>query len=308
MSSNKAPAKEKTVTRQPFQRVAVIGVGLIGGSIAHSLRKAGLCQTVVGFDTNAGHAQTALDKGLVDHMVASMEEAVREADLVVLAVAVGRAAELLPGMLSHLAPHAVLVDTGSVKQTFARQCLELMPFAVVRRVVPCHPIAGHFSSGPQHADAALMQGRLMIMTPMAETCRDVQAQVQALWEAAGFKVSCMTVQEHDAIYADLSHMPHVAAFALMDHLATCQYGEATLLGLGGNTVREMTRGAASSARMWSDIFLANRSEVLRAIGGFRQRLDQLEACIGRGDEAALLRCLDQVNAARPANWDDLQKR
>jgi prephenate dehydrogenase len=308
MPSSKVPVTPNPMAARPYQRIAVIGVGLIGGSIAHGLRGTGLCKSVVGFDTNAAHVQTALERGLVDQMAPNMEDAIREADLVILAVAVGRTAELLPGLLAHLEPHAVLVDTGSVKQTFAKQCQDLIPPEVARRVVPCHPIAGHFASGPQHADAALMQGRVMIMTPVAETCPDVQTQVQALWEAVGFKVSCMSVQEHDAIYADLSHMPHVASFALMDHLAACQYDTSTLLGFGGNTIREMTRGAASSSRMWSDIFLANRTDVLRSLAGFRQRLDHLEACIANGDETALERYLAQVNAARPADWDVLQKR
>ena len=241
-------------------------------------------------------------------MAHSIAEAVCDADIVILAVAVGRTAALLPEILPHLAPHAVIVDTGSVKQAFARQCETLMAPDVASRALPCHPIAGHFASGPQHADASLMQGRPMIITPLAVTDAQVQAQVRAMWEGMGFKVISMSAQQHDAIYADLSHMPHVASFALMHHLDAGKYDAGLLLSLGGNSIREMTRGAASGPRMWGDIFHANRAEVLRAIAGFRRSLSRLEACIADGDDGALEQYLDAVRAARPAEWDALVRR
>lgn len=298
-----SPKNDQLVCAPAFRRVAILGAGLIGGSIAHALRLSEACGQVIAYDADARNAGDALARGLVDQLAGSVAEAVRDADAVVVAVPVGLGAPVLAQAVEHLAPHAVVVDTGSVKGPFALAC-QALPAALARRIVPCHPIAGHVASGPRHAAAGLMHGRLMIMTPLRETDAGVYARVRALWAAIGFEVLEMSPAEHDAVYASLSHMPHVASFALMHYLAEIPLAGEQLLRLGGNAIKDMTRCAGANPRMWSDILTANRQEVLRALAGFRRSLDRMEASITHGDTRALEGWLQQVGAARPAGWDE----
>ena len=284
-----------------YGRIAVIGAGLIGGSIAHALRQGTVCERVVTYDANAQHAREALAKGLVQEVAETLSDAVAGADAVILAVPVRLTAQLLPEVVQHLAADALVMDMGSVKGAFTREGAALAP-EVACRVVPCHPIAGHVTSGPAMADAGLMRGRLMIITPASVVGQDAIDRVRSLWTAVGFDVLQMTAQEHDAAYADLSHMPHVASFALMHHLAATPLDRALLLRLGGNAVKDMTRFAASNPRMWRDILVENRGEVLRALASFRGSLEQLEALIQREDAPALEHLLEEIQASRPAGW------
>lgn len=285
-----------------FDRVAILGAGLIGSSIAHATRLSGAAQHVVAFDANQQHAHDALMLGCVDSIAASLEEAVAQADLVVLAVPVLHTAAILQQALPSLSATALMVDVGSVKQAFVRECASLHT-AVASRIVPSHPIAGHITSGPTHAHAQLMQGKLMVVTPLPVTAQAAQNRIQQFWEQLGFHVLTMTADEHDTVYANLSHMPHVLSFALMHYLQSSSLAHDRLAQLGGNAIKDMTRNAASNAKMWSDIFTANREQILTALQGFRGSLHHIERLIEQAPHADMQVILEDIRRHRPLEWE-----
>ncbi len=289
-------------SKPSFDRTLIIGCGLIGGSLGHGLVHHRVCGSVVGYDANAANAEMALSRGLVDEVATSLDAVIAGADLVILAVPVGRTADLVRHLARCAPPHSVIVDTGSVKQAFAQQCAQIMPEAIKKRVVPCHPIAGHVTAGPEHADRALMAGRPMIMTPSSGTDPDVLGRVGQMWKRIGFDVLTMSVQEHDAIYADLSHMPHVIAFTLMKHIRERGMLPDTLRMFAGNAFKDMTHHAGQNPRMWRDIFYTNRQEICRSLAGFRQSLDELERVINSGDHDRLECELTQLQEDRLHTW------
>jgi len=280
----------------------IIGCGLIGGSLGHGLVHHRVLRRVLGYDASASHADIALSKGFIDEIAPSLEAAAARADVIILAVPVGRSAELVKQLGQCARDNAVIVDTGSVKQLFALQCVEDLPPPLGKRAIPCHPIAGHVSAGPQHADRALMAGRPMIMTPGPDADPDAVERVAQMWRRIGFDILEMSAQEHDAVYADLSHMPHVVAFTLMRHIGSRGIKAATLKLLAGNAFKDMTHHAGQNAGMWRDIFRGNRQEICRSLAGFRQSLDELEHAINSEDEEHLEHLLVQLQQARLNAW------
>ena len=285
-----------------FNKGLIIGCGLIGGSLGDGLVHGRVLGEVLGYDANTSHANIALRKKFIDEVAPNLEEAAERADVIILAVPVGRTDELVRRLGQCAAANAVIVDTGSVKQLFARQCEENLPPTLERRAVPCHPIAGHVSAGPQSADRALMAGRPMIMTPGPSTDADAVKRVAQMWRRIGFDVIEMAAQEHDALYADLSHMPHIMAFALMRYIRSRGLKSSTLKILAGNAFKDMTYHAGHNADMWRDIFRGNRREISRSLAGFRQSLDELELAINSEDEEHLQYLLTQLQEARLNAW------
>jgi prephenate dehydrogenase len=283
-------------------KLALIGVGLIGGSAALAWKRAGVVDAVVGFDADAVACAAAGERGAIDRAATSLADAVRDADLVLLAVPVGAMASVLAQVAGALPAHAIVTDVGSTKRSVihaAHAALNAHSSFSFRRFVPGHPIAGGERPGVTHADAELFRGKLFVSTPVAETHADALAQVEALWRAVGANVQRMDADEHDRIFAAISHLPHLLAFALVAQIAAEPDG-ARKLGFAGAGFRDFTRIAASSPTMWRDIALANRAALANELHGHRALLDRLQQALDAGDAATLEEIFTRAAQARRA--------
>ena len=278
--------------------LAVVGVGLIGGSFAAALRRAGQVGRVLGVGRNAQSLARAVELGLIDE-AASAEEAAARADLILLATPVGGLGDVLSRMRAHLRSDTVLTDGGSTKA----EVVEAARVALGDRVaqfVPGHPIAGAERSGPEAADAGLYRKRTVILTPLAENGESSLELVRRAWRACGADVIDMDADAHDRVLASVSHLPHLLSAVYMEQVAEAA-DAATRLALAGSGFRDFTRIAAGSPEMWRDIFLSNRDAMLAELADVRAVLDRAERAIADGDGAALLTLLDTAARAR-RNW------
>ncbi len=297
-----ASASAQSTGTVRFERMALLGVGLIGGSAALAWKRTACVGTIVGYDLDAGATRKAQELGVVDVAASSVARAVDDADLIVLAVPVGAIPALLAEVASHAAPFAVITDVGSTKGSVidaARAALTANSSFSLRRFVPGHPIAGRELQGVERALADLFRDKLFIATPHEATHPDALARVEALWQAAGSRVVLMTAAEHDRIFAAVSHLPHLLAFALVAAIAQEPDG-ARKLEFAGGGFRDFTRIAAASPVMWRDIAVANRVALSVELKSYRAMLDQLQAAVDAGDAAALERVFDLASRARRA--------
>jgi prephenate dehydrogenase len=279
-----------------IQRLAIIGVGLIGGSLARALRRAGAVHEVVGCGRSLGNLQRAVELGVIDRYSQDPAEAVAGADLVFLAVPLGAMAATFAAIRDHLAPAAILTDGGSVKGSVvedARQVFGQPP----PRFVPGHPIAGTEQSGVDASFAELYRNRRVILTPLPGTDPAATAQVQAMWEACGAEVTQMAVDHHDEVLAATSHLPHLLAYSLVDSLARLRENDEIFRYAAGG-FRDFTRIASSHPIMWRDICLANRQALGQMLDRFQAELAELAAAVGRGDGEVLLEVFERAKAAR----------
>jgi prephenate dehydrogenase len=279
-------------------RLALIGVGLIGGSAALAWRRAGAVTEVIGFDRDAAAVQRAVARGVIDRTAANAADAVRQADLVLVAVPVGAMADTFASIAHAVPPRALMIDVGSTKRSVIEAARAALGAAsALRRFVPGHPIAGRELPGVEHADGGLFEGRLYVSTPVAETDADALQRVEALWMAAGAKVTRMDADEHDRIFAAVSHLPHLLAFALVARIASEPDGERKL-GFAGAGFRDFTRIAASSPEMWRDIAVANRAALAEELRGYRALLDQMQHAVEAADAGAIQRVIDLASRTR----------
>lgn len=279
-----------------FQRVAVIGLGLIGGSLASAIRSHNLARVVVGFDQKSEDAALGVDLGVIDQAATTLEQAVRGSDLVVLAVPVRATRVVLEQIRPWLASDAVLTDVGSTKSSFVADVKAVFG-KLSPRVIPGHPIAGSEKSGIRAANPDLFANHKVILTPADDADAAALSGLTALWEGTGATVLTMSVAYHDEVLAATSHLPHLIAFSLVDTLAG-EDENMDIFRYAAGGFRDFTRIAASDPVMWHDIFLSNRDAVLRVIDHFTQDLDQLRAAIANGDGATLLRVFSRAKAAR----------
>ena len=277
-------------------KLALIGVGLIGGSFAAALRAAGVVDHVVGFDVVPQAVGQGLAAGIVDRAAASLAEAVSTADLVVLAVPVGAMRAALAAIAGHLPPEALVTDVGSTKVSVIADAQATLGSAF-RRFVPAHPIAGGERPGVEHADARLFQNRLAITTPVADTDPEALAATERLWRRVGARLEQLAPDVHDRIFAAVSHLPHMLAFALVEMIARSPDADAKFAHAGAG-FRDFTRIAASSPPMWRDVCLANRVALADALDSYRSRLEDLQRAIESGDGAALERLFRVASEAR----------
>ncbi len=277
-------------------RLCLIGSGLIGGSLALALKQAGAVDEVIGFARHEVTLQRARQLGIIDGYAQDLAQALRGADMVVLAVPMLAMPRLLENIRPHLQPDMLLTDVGSVKQsviTAARAALG----EHVAAFVPGHPIAGTEKSGPDAAFAELFVQRRVVVTPLEENAeRDVQ-RVVAMWRTVGAQVDCMTAQAHDYVLARTSHLPHVLAFALVDLLARSDAGQDVFRYAAGG-FRDFTRIAASDPTMWRDIALANREELLAALQSYQHALQQLTQHVQQADGEALFALFHHAQQVR----------
>ncbi len=279
-----------------IQRLTLIGAGLIGGSFALALRAAFPGLQVTLFDHNAEHAAQAVAQGLGQRAATSLADAVLHADLVMLAVPVGA----LPALFADLAPlldaHTVLTDVGSTKADVLAAAAAALG-AALPRFVPGHPISGAERSGPGAAQAGLYRGRRVVLCPSDVTDPSAIALVQSLWERTGAEVHVLTAAQHDAVFAAVSHLPHLLSFALVDALAARDNG-ALLFSYAAGGFRDFTRIAASHPAMWRDIALANRDALLAELDAYQAALARLRAQVAEGNAVELEATFQRARAAR----------
>jgi len=282
-----------------FKQVAIVGVGLIGGSLGMILRRQQLADSVVGIGRRVENLKTAVELGAIDRYVADPREGVEGADFVLLATPVDTYERHLQEWAACLNPGTIVSDVGSVKGDLVAKSESLMPSAV--RFVGAHPIAGKEKTGVAAGSEALFAGARCILTPTAKTDPEALRTVRALWELAGSIVLEMDPFLHDKILGAVSHLPHVAAFALMTALADVRdHGlpELDLAGHSGGGLRDTTRIAASSPEMWRDIFLWNRDNLGLLIDTYQRHLDELKRLILAGDGAGIEKQLEKARHER----------
>jgi prephenate dehydrogenase len=282
--------------KPPFKKIAIIGVGLIGGSLGMAVREKKLAAVVSGADSDPSAAKRAVSLGAVDEGTADPNGAVAGADLVVLATPVGRLRRVAKEIASSLARDAVVTDAGSVKGGLVGEIESLLSSGA--RFVGGHPVAGREKSGVAAASADLFNGAVCVLTPTAKTDPEALGAVRSLWEGVGCRVALMDAERHDRILGAVSHLPHVAAFALVDLLSRMKAGDPDLLDYAAGGFRDFTRIAGSSPEMWRDILLANREAVCGLIDRYCEALGSLKKSIEGGDSAGLKKILDRASAAR----------
>jgi prephenate dehydrogenase len=279
-----------------IERLCVIGVGLIGGSLARALREVGYVREIVGCSRDPAHLQRAVDLEVIDRFDTDPASAVRGADMVFVSVPLGAMGSVFGAIKDSLADHAVVTDGGSAKASVVAD--------VTRAVgefpawfVPGHPIAGTENSGVDASFAELYQGRRVILTPLQGTSREAVVRVRAMWEAAGAVVNEMEVAHHDEVLAATSHLPHVLAFALVESLARMsEQREIFEYAAGG--FRDFTRIASSDPVMWRDICLANGEAILAMIARYEQDVAALAQAIRDHDGERLLAIFKAAKTAR----------
>ncbi|QIT54632.1 prephenate dehydrogenase/arogenate dehydrogenase family protein [Aquisalimonas sp. 2447] len=280
-----------------LQSVALIGVGLIGGSWALGLREAGLVDgTVTGCGRSLDNLETARERGIIDHATTDLRDAVGGADLVVLSVPLGAVRGVLETIRDDLADHAIVTDVGSAKQCVVDDARQVLGDAA-SRFVPGHPIAGNEKSGAAAAFPELFRGRRVILTPEADTERAAVERVRALWEAVGASVACMTAAHHDDVLAATSHLPHMLAYSLVDTLSRWSDRDEVFAYAAGG-FRDFTRIASSDPEMWRDICLANREALLEAMERYMADLQELREAVRHGDGDRLEAVFSHAKATR----------
>jgi prephenate dehydrogenase len=277
-------------------KLALIGVGLIGGSFAAALRAAGEVDHVVGFDLDPEASRKGLAAGILDRAAPSPVEAASHADLIVLAVPVGAMRATFAAIAGQLPPGVLVTDVGSTKVSVIDDARATLG-GVLPRFVPAHPIAGGERPGVEYADPHLFRDRLVITTPMTDTNPEALAAIERLWRRVGARLERLAPDAHDRIFAAVSHLPHVLAFALVEMIARSPDAAAKFAHAGAG-FRDFTRIAASSPSMWRDVCLANRVALSSELNAYRVSLAALQVAIDSGDGAALERLFQAAAAAR----------
>lgn len=290
----RAASREPRLRRPLFREMAIVGVGLIGGSLGLAAKKAGLVEGVVGVSRDPANRQAALDRGLVDRATGELDEALRDADLVVLAIPVRGITVLLPEVARQVKPDCLVTDVGSVKRPILAAGDAAFPDG---RFVAGHPIAGREKSGPAAARADLFEHANWILTPSSRTRPETAKRAAALLEGVGATVVTMEAAWHDEVFATVSHLPHLVAYALMDAVIGME-GDGERLKFSAGGLKDFTRVAGSDPLMWRDIFLMNREPILRVLAAYREALGRLELAIRAEDGEALVARLTQARAAR----------
>ncbi|MHB8483012.1 MAG: prephenate dehydrogenase [Nitrospiria bacterium] len=278
-----------------FNKVAIIGVGLIGGSLAIDCRKKGLAGSIAGFGRNEENLKKAVTLGVIDRYGLNIEKVVEGADLVVLAIPIGSYRAVVKELLPHLSKEAIVTDVGSVKGKVVE---ELDPLFKTGRFVPAHPIAGREKSGIEAALPGLFKGARCILTPTQKTDPDSLAKVKKLWEETGAVVSCLDPYEHDDILGMVSHLPHLVAYALVNAVLGMTEKKETLVSYSGGGFRDFTRIGASSPEMWKDICLSNRGVILGHIKKYEEALDRIKKYIEDQNGPGLLKEFEQSKKIR----------
>ena len=280
-----------------FDRACIIGVGLLGGSLAKAMRQRGLVKTLVGHGRNRSNLEEAKKLGIIDSFEVDIQSAVKEADLVVLCAPVQAIGPLVRRMAPFLKAGCLVTDVGSVKTQLVREVEPLIPEHVF--FVGAHPIAGSEKSGLCVSSETLFEGTRCIVTPTEQTDSNALKQTIDLWKQVGARVSCMDVTEHDYIFGAVSHLPHVVVYALMNMLGSLQSkNHDEIILFSGAGLKDTTRIAGGDPVMWRDICLFNRDSVLHSIDHFQETLNRIRGGIDRGEGEFLVREFEAANKHR----------
>ena len=282
-----------------FEQLGLIGCGLMGSSFALALKRAGLVKRVVGYSKSPSTTERARQMGVIDVEAPSALLAVSGADIVLLAIPVSATESMFKAIRHLVGPHTLIMDVGSTKRDVVDAARRVLR-EHVGAFVPCHPITGKEVSGVEHADENLYAGKQVIITPIERTFTVQLKKAIKVWTALGCHVMQMSPQAHDAAYAAVSHLPHLIAFAMINGIKSQDNGK-DYLALAGPGFRDFTRIAASDPKMWRDILLANRDELLAQSKIFQQSLQSLEQLISSGSGDALQSLIGQASETR-AHW------
>ncbi|MBT3093500.1 MAG: prephenate dehydrogenase/arogenate dehydrogenase family protein [Candidatus Thiodiazotropha endolucinida] len=288
-----------------IDKLAIIGVGLIGGSAALALKEEGVVKEVVGCGRGEANLIKAQSLGVIDHYTHDVGAAVKGADMVLLSVPLGAMRDTLSGMRGQLADHTVVTDAGSVKCSVVNDVKAVFG-EIPGFFVPGHPIAGTERSGAEAAFAELYRNRRVILTPLQETDKDALLRVERMWQQCGADVVQMTVEHHDEVLAATSHLPHMLAFTLVDSLARMKENDEIFRFAAGG-FRDFTRIASSNPVMWRDICIANQGYLNEMLTRFAGELHELAALLQSGDETGLLEIFQRAKKARDRYVDGVNK-
>ena len=268
-----------------FNKVVIVGVGLIGGSFARALRHAGVVGTLVGVGRSPEAMARALELGIIDQVAACVQDAMAGADLVLIAAPVAQTAPVLASLLPYLEAGTLVTDAGSTKSDVVAAARAVLGERI-GQFVPGHPIAGRETNGPDAAIVDLYHGKKTVLTPLPEnTAADIE-RVAGAWRACGAIIHQLSPQEHDTVFASVSHLPHLLAYALVDDIARKPHA-ALLFQYAASGFRDFTRIAGSSPEMWRDISLANQAALLGELDAYLAQLTGLRAMLASGDGAAI---------------------
>ncbi|NQE49418.1 prephenate dehydrogenase/arogenate dehydrogenase family protein [uncultured Herbaspirillum sp.] len=279
-----------------FKKVVIFGVGLIGGSFALALRRAGQAAHIVGVGRSVQSLERARELGIIDAFATDVAAAVAGADLILVAAPVAQTESILASIAPHLGEQAIVTDAGSTKSDVVAAARKALG-ARIAQFIPAHPIAGREKHGPEAALAELYEGKKVVITALPENTEADVETVAAAWRACGAVIHRLSAQQHDAVFASVSHLPHVLAFALVDDIAAKPHAE-TLFQYAASGFRDFTRIAASSPEMWRDITLANRAALLTEVDAYLVQLQGIREMIAAGDGAAIEQVYANAQHAR----------
>lgn len=286
-------------------KIVIFGVGLIGGSFSAALRKAGAVRDVVGVGRVAESLLRARELGLIDKVAASVEDALRDADLVLLAAPVAQTEAILAAIEPWLQPKTVVTDAGSIKGEVITVAQRVLGDKIAQ-FVPGHPIAGRETTGPDAASADLYVGKKVVLTPLPQNRPEHVARVERAWQQCGAMVHTMSAQEHDAVFAAVSHLPHLLAFALLHEYAGRDNVD-QLFRYAASSFHDFTRIAGSSPEMWRDIVLSNQSAILEELNAYMRQIAAVRDALAESDGATLKMMFSNAQRVRHAWLQDISE-
>ncbi len=282
-----------------FKKIAIFGVGLIGGSFALALKNADAVERVLGLGRSAASLARARELGIIDEIATSVAEAVRDTDLILVAAPVAQTEAILAAIAPYLQPGTVVTDAGSTKSDVVAAARKALGVKVAQ-FVPGHPIAGRELNGPDAAIADLYVGKKVVLAPLTENTPQDVARVADAWRQCGAIIHQLTPEKHDCVFAAVSHLPHLLAYALVDDIANKPHAD-LLFQYAASGFRDFTRIAGSSPEMWRDISLANQAALLHELDSYLVQLTQVRALLAVGDGPALEAVYANAQRARH-NW------
>jgi len=289
-----------------IKHLVVVGVGLIGGSFALAQKSALAGRHIVGIGRTRAPLEQALHLGVIDEIAADWPNALKAADLVLLGMPVGQMLPVMQALAPYLEPQTIVTDGGSTKSDVAAAA-RIAFGARIGQFIPGHPIAGAEKSGVSAAKADLYRGKRVVLTPLPENAPEAVAKVRAAWEACGAHVSELAPEEHDRVFAAVSHLPHLLAFALVHDLAVRENAD-QLFGFAASGFRDFTRIASSHPEMWRDICIANRGALLKELDAYMAELLRTRVLLASADSAGLETMFDTARTRRDAWLDALDKK
>jgi len=279
-----------------IERLAIIGVGLIGGSLSLALKQAGAVKHVIGCGRNLQNLQKGVEIGVIDSFETSVADAIKSADMVVVAVPLGAMGSVFAQISNNIGKDAVITDVGSAKGSVVKMAKSTLG-ANFSQFVPGHPIAGNEKSGVEAGFATLYQNRRVILTPVDETDKNATQRVETMWKQCGASIEYLGIEHHDVVLAATSHLPHMLAYAMVNYLSSLnEHDEIFRYAAGG--FRDFTRIASSDPVMWRDVCLSNGDALLKFIEGYKGELDMISAAIKANDADALLKLFGKAKSER----------